>query len=75
MRLLFRNELAGYRNRKNILQEFKNNTEWQYSEPFFNAPRCNEIVAAAGLLGTGNSLTREDIRVCLDLEFTVSLRH
>ena len=57
------------------MQEFANNTNWVYSEPFVNAPRCAEIIAAA----TGEVLNDDNItsilegqkRFCLDLEFQV----
>uniref|UniRef100_A0A914PZ16 Uncharacterized protein n=1 Tax=Panagrolaimus davidi TaxID=227884 RepID=A0A914PZ16_9BILA len=53
---------------KAIDEEFKNNTEWHYSKPLYDSPRCNEIITAAGL-NEENQFSQNDIRVCLDIEF------
>ena len=58
-----------------FLQEFSNNTDWIYSEPFANAPRCAEIIAVAtGQVVDDDNLTsilEGEKRYCLDFNFKV----
>uniref|UniRef100_A0AC34QAD3 Uncharacterized protein n=1 Tax=Panagrolaimus sp. JU765 TaxID=591449 RepID=A0AC34QAD3_9BILA len=63
--------LLKHRQTKMMDQEYSNNTDWMWSEAFFNAPRCSEIIAVGteALAKDGGVVSDGVERVCLDISF------